>query len=499
MGQTAKLVICSGESGLEEVAVSETVFIGKKKEGSPAEIQIDCPFAAELHGKFIKEDSEFIYKDMGTEYGTYYNDEKVGSRFTDDDNHVKLEDGDVLRIDNTQFGSVDAQATVVIFRDKFEENTDWKTLALDDKDRNYYLSNREESEGEEVQGGETEGENLPKRYAILSNDGAHWVVSDHNTKYGVYVNGSQVKEKQNLKNLDVIRIGGVMFVFRGDSLSYNHRETSEHKLVIHIEERSVWNLFHKRLLLKDIDLTIRPGELVMVLGGSGAGKTTFFNAVMGYEKAQGTISKDGIDIYKNYDSMKYEIGFVPQQDWLRLEDTVEATLANAAEMKLPKDITDEEREKRVDGVLNELGLEREKESLVEKLSGGQRKRLSIAVEYIANPSLFFLDEPDSGLDGVMARHLMESLRDIASQEKTVLVITHSPDRVIDLFDKVIVLAKGNEDNIGHLTFYGSPREAQEFFEVDTMEEIILKINRTDEGGEGLADAYIAKYKEAEEN
>lgn len=493
MGQKAKLIICSGQSGIEQYPLAETVYLGRKEEGSPAEIQIDCPFAAELHGKLLKEEGRFVYKDLGTKYGTYYNDEKVGSRFTDDDNHVKLEDGDVLRIDDTQFGTVDAQAAILIYRDKFEEETEWRSFSLEDRRRNYYLSCREESEGEEV--AETE---LPEHYAVMRYDGSHWRVEEHNTKYGVYVNGVQVKGSCTLKFLDVVRIGETLFLFQGDRLCYNHHEASKHKLVIHIEERSVWNLFRKRLLLKDIDLTIRPKEMVMVLGGSGAGKTTFFNAVMGYEKAQGSVSKDGVDIYKNYDSMKYEIGYVPQQDWLRLEDTVKDTLANAAELKLPVDVSEEERRQRVEEVLELFGLEREAESLVGKLSGGQRKRLSIAVEYIADPGLFFLDEPDSGLDGVMARHLMESLRQIADQDKTVLVITHSPDRVIDLFDRVIVLAKGNEDNIGHLAFYGTPHEARTFFEVNTMEEVILKINRTDEGGEGMADYYIKKYKELEE-
>ena len=82
------------------------------------------------------------------------------------------------------------------------------------------------------------------------------------------------------------------------------------------------NLFKKRILLENIDLSVDPGDMVLVLGGSGAGKTTFFNAVMGYEKARGKIVHDGRDIYKEYAQMKYEIGFVPQQDLLRDDDTV---------------------------------------------------------------------------------------------------------------------------------------------------------------------------------
>ena len=109
-----------------------------------------------------------------------------------------------------------------------------------------------------------------------------------------------------------------------------------------------------------------------------------------------------------------------------------------------------------------FGLEPVKNNLVEKLSGGQKKRASIAMEFISNPSLFILDEPDSGLDGVMARELMEQLRAIANQGKIVIVITHTPDRVIDLFDDVIVLAK-DKNRTGRLAFFGPIEEARAFF------------------------------------
>lgn len=498
MAYTAKLVICQGQEEVIQVPVCETVFIGRKKNNSPAEIQLSCPFAGDIHGKLIKEENGFIYKDMGTKYGTYYNGGKIGSRFTDEENRIKLEDGDVLRFDNPQFGTGDEQAAVIIFRDKWEENSEWKEISLENKEEDFYLSCREESEGEEVVPEDTaSGGELPKKYACLNYDGHRWTVTEHNTKYGIYVNGQLVKDKKGLNPLDVVRIGRTLFLYRGTQLFYNHREASHNKLTIHIEERSVWKMFRRQLLLKDIDLSVNPGEMVLILGGSGAGKTTFVNAVMGYEKAQGKILKDGVDVYKNYNSMKYEIGFVPQQDWLRMEDSVRETLENAAEIKLPVSVTPEERKKRVDEVLELLGLHREQESLVGKLSGGQRKRLSIAVEYIVNPSLFFLDEPDSGLDGIMARHLMECLREIADHEKIILIITHSPDRIIDLFDKVIVLAKGIKDNVGHLAFYGSPEEARRFFDAKSMEDVVRKMNREDEGGEGLSDYYIEKYRQIE--
>ena len=233
--------------------------------------------------------------------------------------------------------------------------------------------------------------------------------------------------------------------------------------------------------------------MVLILGGSGAGKTTFINAVMGYEKAAGTILYRDTDIYAEYEKMKYEIGFVPQQDLLRGSDTVYDTLSNAAEMKLPRKVSFEDRQERINQVLEQLGLSRERDTLVSKLSGGQRKRLSIAVEFIADPGLFFLDEPDSGLDDIMGRGLMESLRGIADKGKIVMLITHSPERAADLFDKVIVLAKSTRDNCGHLAFYGSVEEAFRFFEVDAFRSIVKKLNRPDENGEGLSDYYIDKF------
>ena len=240
-------------------------------------------------------------------------------------------------------------------------------------------------------------------------------------------------------------------------------------------------------------MDIESGSMVLVLGGSGAGKTTFINAVMGYEPANGKIIYNNVDLYKNYDKMKYEVGYVPQQDLLRMNDTVDDTLLNAAQMKLPAGTKSSEINARLDETMEILGLAPQRDSLVGKLSGGQRKRLSIAVEYIGNPALFFLDEPDSGLDGTMAEQLMQNLRQIADFGKIVIVISHSPDRAFDLFDKVIVLTKDSVEGSGHLAFFGSPSEALRFFEVDSLEHVVKRVNRTDEGGDGLADFYIEKY------
>ncbi len=264
------------------------------------------------------------------------------------------------------------------------------------------------------------------------------------------------------------------------------------KLTVNINKRTASGLFGRKILLKDIHMNIPMGHMVLLLGGSGAGKTTFVNAVTGYEKADAKITLGENDIYEDYSSMMYDIGFVPQQDLMRGNDTVWLTLSDAATLRLPSSISFFKRAKRINEVLDQFGLTAVKNSLVEKLSGGQRKRLSIAMEFISDPTLFILDEPDSGLDGVVARGLFEKLRAIADEGKIVIVITHTPDRVIDLFDDVIVLAK-DATRTGRLAWYGPVKEAYEFFGKDSMEEILLSINQKDEGGEGRADEFVEKY------
>lgn len=265
-------------------------------------------------------------------------------------------------------------------------------------------------------------------------------------------------------------------------------------LTVNLTDRSVREFFHKNMLLRDIHVAIPKGRLVILLGGSGAGKTTFLNAISGYEKARAEVLLNGKNMYKDYSQMLYEVGYVPQKETIRQKDTVLNTLLDAAKLRLSVDIPADDRRARVEEVMEIFGLQTVQNSKVEKLSGGQKKRLSIAMELISNPSMFMLDEPDSGLDGVMARELFIELRRIADTGKIVIVITHNPDRVIDLVEDVIVLAK-DSTRTGRLAFYGSVEEAKAFFKCEKMEEILKLINQKEEGGEGLADDFVLKYAE----
>ena len=265
-------------------------------------------------------------------------------------------------------------------------------------------------------------------------------------------------------------------------------------LTVNIKSRNVGNFFNRKCLLRDIHMSIKPGHMVLLLGGSGSGKTTLVNAITGYEKANAKIFLQNEDVYKNFGRLKYEIGFAPQQELIRTNDTVYRTVADSAALRLPVNISKKDRDARVAKVIEDMGLGPVQGNIVAKQSGGQKKRVSIAMEFVSDPFLFVLDEPDSGLDGILAKELMQRLHDISREGRIVIVITHTPDRVADLFDDVIVLAK-DADRTGRLAFYGTVEEAKSFFGKDSMEGIVKAVNRIEEGGEGRADDMVEKYTE----
>lgn len=452
---------------------------------SNADIPIDSPIVSRMHGKIFLQNDYYVYEDLSSANGTYINNSLYGEK-TGVFKHL-LRVGDVIRIDHRDLLNPHQDSVVLVVVRNPKGQIINKSIELD-KCNSLIV-------GRNVGNVKIDNNAISHKHAIFAMDeDGKWYVEDCDSTNGVYVNNDRIDEREELKLLDVVRVADCVFVYTGSRICYFVDETFGKQLVIKIKERSVRKLLKKQILLQDINLSINEGEMVMILGGSGAGKTTFINAILGYEKATGSIEHDNVDIYKEYDKVRNTMGFVPQQDLLRMEDTVYATLSSAAQMRMDPKSTKQEREDRIDNVLNSLGLVREKHSVVKKLSGGQRKRLSIAVELISNPSLFFLDEPDSGLDGIMAKSLMKQLRIIADEGKIVMVITHAPDRVSDLFDKVVILAKGEKDNIGHLAFFGSVDEAFRFFDTSSLEGVVQRINRVDEGGEGLSDFYIEKYE-----
>ena len=277
-------------------------------------------------------------------------------------------------------------------------------------------------------------------------------IRDNRSINGTFVNGARV-DSAVLHDGDTVTIGNVDLVFRGGTL-VRRTETEAATRTGGLEVHGVtWTIEGNKTLLDNISISARPGTLTAIIGPSGAGKSTFARLVAGYtHPTTGTVSFEGHDIHAEYASLRSRIGMVPQDDVVHGELTVNQALMYAAELRLPPDTTKADRAQVVAQVLEELEMTQHADTRVDKLSGGQRKRASVAMELLTGPSLLILDEPTSGLDPALDRQVMTMLRQLADAGRVVLVVTHSLT-YLDVCDQVLLLAPG-----GKTAFYGPPNQ-----------------------------------------
>ena len=274
------------------------------------------------------------------------------------------------------------------------------------------------------------------------------VLRDLHSFNGTFVNGRRVAGAVQLAPGDEVIFGNQTFTWDGDQLS---SRVTRRDLTLFAEGLTTVVGDGKRLL-DGVSFELGPSSLTAVIGPSGAGKSTLLGALTGLRPAtHGNVGWQGHDLYTHYDQLRFQIGLVPQQDIQHPQLTVRQGLSYAAELRLPPDTTRDERARRVSQVVGQLQLERQADNRIgTQLSGGQRKRVSIATELLTAPPLLFLDEPTSGLDPGLDRDVMHQLRTLADEGRVVVVVTHSV-LALDVCDNVVVLAPG-----GRLAYFGPP-------------------------------------------
>jgi ABC-type multidrug transport system ATPase subunit/predicted component of type VI protein secretion system/ABC-type multidrug transport system permease subunit len=310
-------------------------------------------------------------------------------------------------------------------------------------------------------------------------------IEDLGSTNGTFVNGRPV-QLAILRETDRIQIGPYEFTIREGVVAAVSTEGNIRVDAVNIS-RTVRG---GKVILQPVSLSFKPRELVAIVGASGSGKTTLLNALSGFRPATaGRVFYNGQDLYHHFELFRTAIGFVPQDDIIHRDLPVIATLRYAAKLRLPRDTSATEREERILEVLRDLGLEEQRDTRVEELSGGQRKRVSMGVELLTKPSLFFLDEPTSGLDPATETRMMRLLRQLADQGRTILLITHATQN-ITLCDKVCFLGRG-----GYLAFFGTPNEALDFFGVESFAEI-YELMQAEETPGTIARRYASsRYRE----
>lgn len=287
-------------------------------------------------------------------------------------------------------------------------------------------------------------------------DGAYEIV-DLGSHNGTFLNGQPVA-RGPVGPGDIVGIGHSAFCLVGDALQ-EFVDTGEVSLDVQDLEVTVGRTGKGgKTLLDRVSFPVGEKCLLGVVGPSGAGKSTLLNALTGQRPADsGTVLYDGRDLYRDFAELRQRIGLVPQDDILHAQLTVRKALGYAAELRFPQDTAKAERQERVAEVIRELGLEERADQSIHSLSGGQRKRVSVALELLTKPSLLFLDEPTSGLDPGMDRSVMHMLRGLADDGRTVIVVTHSV-LSLEVCDRLLVLAPG-----GRIAYYGPPEDALAFF------------------------------------
>ncbi|KUH35598.1 FHA domain-containing protein [Streptomyces changanensis] len=314
-------------------------------------------------------------------------------------------------------------------------------------------------------------------------------IHDLGSHNGTYLNGHPVDDARVTAD-DIIGIGHRAYCVVGGRL-VEYTDTGE--VSLDVQELAV-TVDGGRTLLDGVSFPVGERTLLGVVGPSGAGKSTLLNALTGLRPAdRGTVLYDGRDLYRQYAELRQRIGLVPQDDILHLQLTVRRALGYAAELRFPQDTRPAERRARVDEVMRELGLDQRAGQPVHSLSGGQRKRVSVALELLTKPSLLFLDEPTSGLDPGMDRSVMHMLRGLADDGRTVVVVTHSV-LSLDVCDRLLVLAPG-----GRIAYYGPPGEALDYFGCAQWPEAFEAFENDREqdwAGRFRASAYHERYVEA---
>jgi ABC-type multidrug transport system ATPase subunit len=266
-------------------------------------------------------------------------------------------------------------------------------------------------------------------------------LADLGSLNGTQVNGQPIANVY-LNEGDIVTVGNTDLIVAGGTLrEHASLAAGPGDLIVSGVDFTVGNGVR---LLRGIDLQAGPGTLTALIGPSGAGKSTLGRLLAGLTTpSAGSVVFAGHDLHGDYASLRSRIGFVPQDDVVHGKLTVRQALEYAAELRLPADTPKTERLARVDQVMAELDLRERAKLRIDKLSGGQRKRVSVAIELITSPSLLVLDEPTSGLDPALDRQVMELLVDLAKGGRIVIVVTHSLS-YLHLVDQVILLGRGGK-------------------------------------------------------
>ncbi|MBI5029165.1 MAG: FHA domain-containing protein [Chloroflexi bacterium] len=441
-----KLVIHIAGKGPIEVPLDKLVYsLGR----SPTnDIVINHLFVSANHARLERVGASYRIVDLVSTNGLLLNGQRVN-------NHL-LNHNDVIRIGDAFGNSVSltyvdtgAASTVAMMRMNLSAPT---TLIGRDPNTTIPL-------------------NAPMvswHHARVDFDGNMHTLTDLNSTNGTFVNGVCIQQHV-LRPNDVVQIGPFQLTYDRAGLSQFNILGNVRFDALHLVRREPTKS-GARLILNDVSLSIQPREFVALVGASGSGKSTLMSALSGFTRADGMVLINGTDFYHDYEIYRAMLGIVPQADIIYHGLTVESNLRYAARLRLPSDWLSAQIEQRIQEVMQVTEIEHQRHQLVGRLSGGQLKRVCIAIELLAAPLLLFLDEPTSGLDPSLEKRMMHMLQQLADRGHTIILVAHATQNIYRC-NKVAFMANGR------LVFYGPPDEALAFFRKSDFSDIYSELAR----------------------
>ena len=409
------------------------------------QLSIDVPTISAEHARIEYRDGAHHVIDRGSRNGTYINGQRITA--------CALRDGDIVQLGEDE----NAQVSITYRAGQLPPR------AVDQVDR---VAQIDLAAAPTLVIGRAPDCDLTldsplvsRHHARLERAGSTHVLIDLGSTNGTHVNG-QRSDRHELRAGDVVQIGPYRFTYQPGVISQMMTAQRGWLEALHLTR----HVDGGRLILNDVSLAIAPREFVAIVGGSGSGKSTLLNALCGFDPAEGRVLLNGDDCYANFALYRSLIGYVPQDDIIHRELPVGQALRYAALLRLPGDTSDAEIDARIERVLAEVDMDAQAEQIVGSLSGGQRKRVSISMELLAEPGLFFLDEATSGLDPGLEKKLMHTLRRLADGGRTVVLVTHATANIKQC-DHVAFIGAGR------LVFFGPPDAALEFFGVGEFADI----------------------------
>ena len=416
-------------------------------------------FVSQRHFEIHRTGGEFTIQDLNSTNGTYLNNVRLTSG-----RPLPLRHNMVVRIGNDEFGV----SVGFVFQNPAMAGglgEGFQAGAATQLPRNLAFTIGRSPDCNIV----LDHPEVSRTHARILQLGDTFILEDRRSLNGTFLNGQRI-ERAELHEGDLIQILNFMLVFRdGQVVQY---QSTGMRVDVENLNQDVRARGGSQRILEDISLTVLPREFVAVVGSSGAGKTTLLNALIGYRPGKGKVRLNGRDFYAEYEKYRSQLGFVPQNDILHMTLTVEKALDYAARLRLPGNLSKKERQERITGVLETVSMNTPtiRKTRIGSLSGGQRKRVSIAAELLADPKLIYLDEATSGLDPGLEKKLMYTLRRMADEGRTIILITHATSNIVQT-DHVAFLSQGR------LIYFGPSQETLDFFEVEEFADIYERIER----------------------